>query len=186
MVESLPRPPRRPIRLRLRDAFFAGVLFTAPAAITGFLVWRVLDAIDVSMVGLIPAPLNPGRFLPIWIPGIGLALLAVLLVLVGMIAAGFVGRLLMRAGETVLARTPVVRSIYGAAKQVFEAMLGEWLDEFSAAVLIEWPRDGIWTVAFVTGRPGGKVDAAAGEELFNVFLPTTPNPTGGLMLVLPI
>ncbi len=170
---------------RLRAYFFAGVLVTAPLAITFWLVWQVISWIDRSIKPLIPAQYNPETYLPFSVPGIGLVVSVVFLILVGAFAAGFVGRLVVRMSERVLARMPVVRSIYGATKQIFETVLAQSSRAFRDVVLVEYPRRGIWAIGFITGATEGEVQELTEDVVVNVFLPTTPNPTSGFLLFVP-
>ena len=112
-------------------------------------------------------------------------MLVVTLILVGWLAAGFLGRFFLRTGEKVVDRMPVIRSIYGAIKQIFETVIKGQSSAFRDAVLVEYPRRGIWAIAFLTGRTKGEVQNLTEEEVINVFLPTTPNPTSGFLLFVP-
>ena len=170
---------------RLRAYFFAGVLVTAPLAITFWLVWQVISWIDRSIKPLIPAKYNPETYLPFSVPGIGLIVALVFLTLIGAFTAGLVGRLVVRLGERILARLPVVRSIYGATKQIFETVLAQSSRAFRDVVLVEYPRRGIWAIGFITGTTEGEVQELTEDVVVNVFLPTTPNPTSGFLLFLP-
>jgi uncharacterized membrane protein len=170
---------------RLRAYFFAGVLVTAPMAITFWLAWQVISWIDRSVKPLIPAKYNPETYLPFSVPGIGLIVLFAFLVLVGAFAAGFVGRLIVRISERILARMPVIRSVYGAVKQIFETVLANQSKAFREVVLFEYPRRGIWAMGFITGTTEGEVQEMTEDTVVNVFLPTTPNPTSGFLLFVP-
>jgi uncharacterized membrane protein len=116
---------RMTLGARLRAYFFAGILVTAPAAITFYIAWILISFIDSQVTGLLPEPYNPNEFLPFSVPGLGLVILVLFLILVGMLTAGFVGRLLVRTSERILARMPVIRSVYGAVKQIFETVLAQ-------------------------------------------------------------
>lgn len=170
---------------RLRAYFLAGILITAPIALTFYLAWLFLRFIDHSITPLIPERYNPETYLPFAIPGLGLVILVVFLTLVGALTANFVGRYLHRFFERLLARMPVIRSIYGASKQIFETVFSQRSNAFREAVLIEYPRKGLWTIAFITGRTRGELAGAADSEMVNVFVPTTPNPTSGFLLFVP-
>jgi uncharacterized membrane protein len=170
---------------RLRAYFFAGVLVTAPMAITFWLAWQVISWVDRSVKPLIPAKYNPETYLPFSVPGIGLIVLFVFLTVVGAFAAGVVGRLLLRISERILARMPVIRSVYGAVKQIFETVLANQSSAFREVVLIEYPRRGLWALAFITGTTQGEVQEITEDEVINVFMPTTPNPTSGFLLFIP-
>jgi uncharacterized membrane protein len=170
---------------RLRAYFLTGVIVTAPISITIFLVWQFVTFVDNQVGGLIPARYNPETYLPFSLPGLGLLLMLAFLTLVGMLTAGLAGRTLVRMGERLLSRMPVVRSVYGTLKQIFETVLAQSSRSFREVVLIEYPRHGIGAIGFVTGPTRGEIQARAEEELVNVFLPTTPNPTSGFLLFVP-
>lgn len=167
---------------RLRAYFFAGILITAPVAITFYIAWQFIKFMDDQVSPLIPPHLNPQNW---GIPGFGLVLVAVSLTLIGALTAGFAGRLLVRLSDAVLARMPVLRGIYSAVKQIFETMLAQKANAFREVVLIEYPRPGIWTLGFITGTTNGEVKTHFDDEMVNVFVPTTPNPTSGFLLFLP-
>ena len=180
-----PVPPARTgIRLgaRFRAYFLAGILITAPVFVTLYVAWAFITFIDDKIAALIPARYNLEQFLPFTIPGLGLVVLVVVLTLVGALTAGFVGRQFNRLSENVFARMPVLRGIYSATRQVFETVLAQKSNAFREAVLIEYPRRGVWTVAFVTGRPEGEIGRMASEEMVTIYVPTTPNPTSGFLL----
>lgn len=177
----------RPLSLlgRLRTYLFAGIVVTAPLSITFLIVWQILDFLDRTASRLIPERYDPANYLPFGVPGIGILVMVVLLILIGWFAAGFVGRSLMRAGERVLDRMPVVRSIYGTLKQIFETVLAQSSRSFREVVLLEWPRRGLWVIGFVTGPTKGEIGRHFDGDFINVFLPTTPNPTSGYLVFLP-
>lgn len=168
---------------RLKAYLFTGILVTAPISITLYLAWLVVDGVDNLVDSLLPAPYHPDQLLPFTLPGLGLLLLLVFLVLVGMVSAGVVGNLLVRLGEALVGRMPVLRGIYSAVKQIFETVLAQKSDAFREVVLVEFPRPGAWAIAFVTGGTKGQVqDALGGGDWVNVFVPTTPNPTSGYLM----
>jgi uncharacterized membrane protein len=182
------RPPTaRPGALahRLRNYLFAGIIVTAPVSITLYLVWYFLRYFDDSVGQFIPTRYNPETYLPFSLPGIGLLVIMGLLALIGWLAAGIVGRTIMHTGERLLHRTPIVRGIYGTLKQLFETMLSQSSRSFREVVLIEYPRAGIWSLAFVTGEPSGEIARRHGGDLLSVFVPTTPIPAYGFLLFLP-
>lgn len=167
---------------RLRAYFFAGILVTAPVSITFYLAWQFIKFMDNQVSPLIPPAWNPQNW---GIPGFGLIMIVLALTLIGMLTAGFAGRLLVRLQDAVLERMPVIRSIYSAVKQIFETMLAQKANAFREVVLIEYPRKGIWTLGFITGTTNGEVRDRFEQEMVNVFVPTTPNPTSGFLLFLP-
>lgn len=182
VVERAERPS---LLARLRAYFLTGVIVTAPISITIFLVWEFLSFLDNQVGGLIPARYNPETYLPFSLPGLGLLVMLAFLTAVGMLTAGLAGRTLVRTGERLLSRMPVVRSVYGTLKQIFETVLAQSSRSFREVVLIEYPRRGIGAIGFVTGPTRGEIQERAEEELVNVFLPTTPNPTSGFLLFVP-
>ena len=170
---------------RLRAYFFAGILITAPISITFYLAWLFVTFVDSKVTPLIPAKYNPAEYLPFALPGLGLVIVVVALTLIGALTAGFFGRMVMQFYEGVLAQMPVVRSVYGALKQIIETVLAQQSTAFRQAVLVEYPRRGMWAIAFTTGRTEGEVQNLTDEQTVNVFLPTTPNPTSGFLLFVP-
>jgi uncharacterized membrane protein len=177
--------PRRTFFGRVRGYFLAGILVTAPIGITLWFTWAIITFFDGTVVPLIPAHYNPETYLPIPLPGLGLVLAVIVLVLVGWLAAGLMGRWLVRMSEQLMARMPVVRNIYSAIKQIMETVLAQNANAFRHVVLLEYPRRGIWTMGFVTGTTDGEVQHVVDAELVNVFVPTTPNPTSGFLLFVP-
>jgi len=184
-----PKPPRSPRRRglggRLRAYFLAGVLVTAPISITLYLSWLFIGFIDGLVTAIIPTRYNPETYLPFSIPGLGVVLVLAALTVIGAFTAGFVGRLVIRLGEAIVARTPVIRGIYGATKQIFETVLANQSEAFREVVLVEYPRKGVWSLGFITGTTKGEVQSLTEEEVINVFIPTTPNPTSGYLLFVP-
>lgn len=183
--ERNPPSIRLGLAARLRAYFLAGVLVTAPLAITFYLAWMFISFVDSRVRPLIPPGYNPETYLPFSIPGIGLVIAVVALTLIGAVTAGYIGRLFVRLSERLLARMPVIRSVYGATKQIFETVLAQKSQAFREVVLIEYPRRGIWSLGFITGVTEGEVQELTEDEVLNVFVPTTPNPTSGFLLFVP-
>jgi len=167
---------------RLRSWFFTGILVTAPILLTVYITWAAIQLIDNQVVGLLPVLAD---WNVLQLPGVGLVVGVVLITLIGALAAGFLGRWIIRLGESMLNRMPVVRTIYGASKQVLETIISSQSDAFREVVLVEYPRKGLWVIGFVTGNTKGEVDRLITEEMVNVFIPTTPNPTSGFLLFCP-
>ena len=170
---------------RIRAYLFAGILVTAPIFITFYLAWLFVTFVDSKITPLIPAKYNPETYLPFALPGLGLIILLIALVLVGALTAGFFGRLWARVSDRILNQMPVIRNVHSAIKQILETVLAQQSNAFREAVLIEYPRRGIWAVGFITGTTEGEVQNMTAEECINVFLPTTPNPTSGFLLFVP-
>ena len=169
----------------LRAYFLTGILVTAPISITIYLAWLFVTFVDEKVTPLLPAKYHPETYLPFSIPGLGLLIVFIFLTIVGMLTAGFLGRFLIRMWEGVLAKVPVIRGVYGAVKQILETVLAQQSEAFREAVLVEYPRRGIWAIAFITGKTEGEVQNMTEEECINIFLPTTPNPTSGFLLFVP-
>jgi uncharacterized membrane protein len=182
---------RHGVVARLRGYFFAGLLTTAPIGLTLWLFWVLLKFIDARITPLIPARYNPNTYLhsvtPVDfdIPGVGLIVLIVVLIIVGAMTRVLLGRWLLRVSEHLLNRMPVVRSVYSATKQIVETVLKRQSEAFRQVVLFEYPRRGTWAIGFVTGQTKGEVQNLTDDEVVNVFLPTTPNPTSGYLLFVP-
>ena len=183
--KSASRVKRGSFRGRIRSNFFAGVLVTAPIGITLYIAWIFIEWIDSQVVALLPTVYNPETYLPFSIPGLGLIIVCFSLTFIGAITAGMIGRLWFRTSERILARMPVIRSVHSAIKQIFETVLSNQSSAFREVVLFEYPRRGSWAMGFITGQTKGEVQDTTQDEVVNVFLPTTPNPTSGYLLFLP-
>ena len=170
---------------KIRSYFLTGVIVTAPVGLTFYVAFLFIGFIDGKVREIIPIKYHYDSLLPFDIPGIGLVIVFLLLTFVGFLTAGLVGRFVIRLGEKIIARLPIIRSIYGALKQIFESILNSSSKSFREVVLIEYPRKGIWAIGFITGNTKGEVKSIRSEEMVNVFLPTTPNPTSGFLLFVP-
>ncbi len=179
------KPSEASFGKRLRTYFLAGILVTAPIAITIALTWQFIAFVDRNVKSLIPAKYNPETFLPFATPGLGMLIAFVVLTLIGFLTANIIGRSVQRFGEKLLDKVPVIRGVYKTVKQLFETVLSQQSQAFREAVLIEYPRHGVWAIGFITGRTEGEVQDLTTEETINVFLPTTPNPTSGFLLFVP-
>ena len=168
--------------LALRKWLFSGLLVIVPLAITLWVLDWIIGTLDQTL-WLLPTDwqtwLTQHR-----VRGLGVLLTLVILLGVGAIASNFVGKRLLGWGDAVVRRIPVVRSIYSSVKQVSDTLFSESGNAFRTAVLIEWPRPGVWTIAFVTGTPGGDVLNYLQDDYLGVYVPTTPNPTGGYFVML--
>ncbi len=181
------QPPRkRGLIARVRTYFLTGVVVTAPIGITAWLIWLVVDLFDRTVVPLIPDTYNPSDILGVSVPGVGVIIVLILVTLIGALVTNFAGRFLVRFfGERLVARVPVVRTVYGVLKQIFDAVLEQSANAFREVVLIEYPRRGIWVIGFITSKTRGEVQRVMEDDMVNVFLPTTPNPTSGFLLFVP-
>jgi uncharacterized membrane protein len=179
-VTSTPRPRER-IGLRLRRHFLTGILVVTPAAVAGWVLYRLLAWVD----GLLWDYVRLGWVRPGGIPGVGLITVLLLVLLVGVLVNNYVGRRFYQIWDKLLTRIPLFNKIYVAVKQIGEALLTSDTTVFRAVGLIEYPRKGLWSLVFVTETPGREILDASGEQLRSVFLPTTPNPTSGYLLMVP-
>lgn len=184
-------PHQRGMFARLRGYFIAGVLVTAPIAITIALAVWIVTFIDDTVIPLIPHKYNPDRYFQEYlgvdfgVPGLGVLVLIVVITLIGAFTAGLVGRYVVHLGENLLDRMPIIRSLYKLTKQIFQTVLQNQSNAFRQAVLVEYPRKGLWAIAFVTAETEGELKGKLQRETVNVFLPTTPNPTSGFLLMVP-
>jgi uncharacterized membrane protein len=180
-------PARRslPVREKLRNYLITGLLVAGPIGLTFYLCLLIIDFVDRSVAALFPAAYNPNRYLPFHIPGLGLVVAVAGLTMIGAVAAGYFGRLFVRASERVLGRMPFIRGVYGAVKQIFETVLAKQSNTFREVVLIEFPRREMWTLGFITGRIEGEIQALSRDEMVSVLIPTTPNPTSGYLVFVP-
>lgn len=169
--------------LALRKWLFSGLLVIVPLFITLAVLKWIIDTLDQTL-WVLPS---------VWqkwlydnnVRGLGVLLTLAILLGVGAIASNFVGKRLLGWGDAVVRRIPVVRSIYSSVKQVSDTLFSENGNAFRTAVLVQWPREGVWTIAFVTGTPGSDVvEHLGGGDYLSVYVPTTPNPTGGYFVML--
>jgi len=180
-----PAPARPRLIFRLRSHFFTGVLVTAPISITIYISWLLISWVDSSVLPFIPTIYNPETYLPFSFPGIGLIFAVIVLTMIGAITTGLMGRMFIRYSERVLNRMPVVRSIYSAVKPIVETMVTQKSAGLREVVMLEFPRLGQWSLGFVTGVTQGEIQELTEDEVVNVYIPTTPNPTSGYLLFVP-
>lgn len=167
-----------------RRYLVAGLLIWVPLGVT-FLVFRALVRfMDRSLV-LLPDAYQPVNLVGFDIPGLGVILTLVLLLMTGLLVTNFFGRKLIDGWESLLARIPLIRSLYSGAKQVAETMLAEGGQSFNKVLLIPYPRQGVWSLAFQTSTDVGEVQAKTSREVICAFVPTTPNPTSGFIVMVP-
>lgn len=171
---------------RLRRYFIAGLLVWVPLGITA-LIFEAMVNLTYGLLLYLPPAVRPETFFGVHIPALGVVLSAVGVFLVvlatGMVMTNIFGKQLLRVGELILARIPLVRGVYGAVKQVTETLFSSSGKSFRKVVLVRYPHAGAWTIAFLTGVAGGEIRRKTGKELINVFIPTTPNPTSGFFLM---
>ncbi|EGL54618.1 hypothetical protein MAMP_01419 [Methylophaga aminisulfidivorans MP] len=155
-----------------------------PLGITFLVIRAIVGFLDQTLL-LLPDAYQPDNFLGIHIPGLGVLLAVVLVLATGMIVANLLGRRLVNAWESLLSRIPLVRTLYAGIKQILEAVLATDGQSFRRVLLVEYPRKGAWSLAFMTSDQLGEVQEKTRSEVISVFIPTTPNPTSGFVLMLP-
>jgi uncharacterized membrane protein len=170
---------------KLRKYIITGLLIWVPLGITVLVIKLLVDLMDKTILFL-PPTWRPENLIGFDIPGLGIVISSMIVFLTGFFLTNFAGKRLIKWWENVLDRIPFVRSIYSSVKQVTETILSSEGDTFSAVYLIEYPRKGIWTLCFKTGNSPKFMDEAADDKLVTVFVPTTPNPTSGFILFIPI
>lgn len=183
MAETKTKP--RSFLRRLRAYFIAGLLVTAPIGLTIWLVWITIRFIDNTVASILPPGYTPQDWFDVPIPGYGLIVVLIGLTLIGALTRNVIGRYLVQAGEAIVNRTPIIRSLYSALKQTFEAIFGNQTKAFRQVVMVEYPRTGVWSLGFVAGVTEGEVQSLTDEQVLNVYIPTTPNPTSGYLLFVP-
>jgi uncharacterized membrane protein len=169
---------------RLRRYIVAGILVWLPIGVTVFLLRILVGLLDQSLL-LIPEQYRPEELIGFTIPGLGLVLTLLILLITGVLAANIVGRSMVGLWESMLERIPVVRSVYSAAKNFAEIVFSDSSQSFKKVLLIEYPRKGLYSLAFQTSSQLGEVQERTGEKVICAFVPTTPNPTSGLIIVVP-
>ncbi len=173
------------LMFRLRNYFLTGLVVAAPIGLTVYITSGFVDLVDTWFVPLIPERYQPDNYLPFEIPGLGLIIAFILLTALGALTANIFGKAILSFAESLVDRMPVVRSIYGAIKQIFETVISQSTSSFRDVGLIEYPRKGIYTIVFVTSQTKSRIGEQVGHDLISVFLPTTPNPTSGFLLYVP-
>ena len=168
----------------MRRYLVAGLLVWLPLGATFYVIRLLVGWMDQSLL-LLPDRFRPENLLGFNIPGLGVALSLAILLLTGLIAANLFGRKLVNLWEQLLSRIPLVRSVYSAVKQLVETMFADNGKSFRKVVLVEFPRRGLWTLAFLTSEEQGTVQQATGQDVISVYVPTTPNPTGGYFILVP-
>jgi uncharacterized membrane protein len=168
----------------LKRYLIAGLLIWVPLVITVLVIRVLVDLMDNSLL-LLPPDWRPDALLGMHIPGLGVVLTLLIVFVTGMVVANFMGRKLVSGWESLLSRIPFVRTIHSAVKQVMETLFSPNGQSFRKVLLIEYPRKGVWTLAFQTGEPQGEIRDKAGCDVVTVFVPTTPNPTSGFVIIVP-
>lgn len=167
----------------IRRWLLAGLLVLVPLTITLAVLDWIVGTLDQTLL-ILPSDWHPDKLLGFHLPGFGVLLTFGIVLLMGALASNFLGRNLLLMGNAVLRRIPIVRSIYSSVKQVSDTLFSENGNAFRQALLVQWPREGVWTIGFLTGVPGGDVANHLPGDYVSVYIPTTPNPTGGYFVML--
>ena len=172
------------MRVQLKRYFITGLLIWVPLGITLWVLHLLVSTMDQSLL-LLPEQFQTEHWLGIHIPGMGVVLTLLVVFGTGLIAANMLGQRLLRLWEIILQRIPVFNAIYNSVKQVSDTLFSSSGHAFRKALLVQYPREGSWTIAFLTGQPGGDVVNHLQGEYWSVYVPTTPNPTSGFFLMMP-
>ncbi len=164
---------------KLRNYFATGLLVILPAIVTGYVLWKVFRWVDSFLGGLI------GGYLGYNIPGIGFVATILGILFIGLLASNIIGRRFIALGEWILTKIPLVNKIYTGVQQIASVLLREKRAVFQRAVMLEYPRRGVYSIAFVTNETSTEFPVESGKNLVTLFLPTTPNPTSGFLLIMP-
>ena len=168
----------------MKKYFITGLLIWVPLGITLWVLHLLVSTMDQTLL-LLPDEFQTERWLGFHVPGMGVVLTLVVLLGTGLIAANILGQRLLRIWEIVLSRIPVVNAVYNSVKQVSDTLFSSSGQAFRQALLVQYPREGSWTIAFLTGQPGGDVVNHLRGDYVSVYVPTTPNPTSGFFLMMP-
>ena len=173
-----------PLKTPIRRYFITGLLVWVPIVITVWVLSILVGTMDQTLL-LLPSALRPEHWLGVNVPGMGVILTLLVVFLTGLLTTNILGQRLVRFWESLLARIPVVNSIYNGVKQVSDTLFSPSGQAFRKALLVQWPSPGMWTIAFMTGAPGGDVVNHLQGDYISIYVPTTPNPTGGYFVMMP-
>lgn len=185
--ENPPHVRRPGLFAALRASFLTGLVVIAPVSLTIWLLWTLMGWVDAAVLPLVPSHLRPDEYIGINLRGLGVIVFLIFTIVVGWVAKGLLGRSLIRFAESLVDGVPVVRSIYSGVKQIAETVFAQSERSFEKACLIQYPRKGLWAIAFISTNAKGEIArrAETSGDLVSVFLPTTPNPTSGFLLFVP-
>lgn len=171
---------------KLKNYLLTGVIVAAPVAITVYMSYHLVIWINEVTSHLVPQQWRIGNFVPYAVPGLGLILLLLVLVFIGMLTTGWVGKFFVRIWEKIIRKMPIVSSFYSLMKQIFETFLSQKSRSFSEVVLVQYPRPGLWTIAFVSkDDTNGEIADKTEQNMMSIYVPTTPNPTSGFLIFVP-
>ena len=177
-----PQPPQVPLRKRLKNYFLAGILVTVPLVITIWVIALFIGWTD-NFLDFLPPRFHPHTYIPI--PGWGFIIALILIFTSGMVATNYLGKKILIFWDHQVGKIPLIRGIYGSVRQLLESLFMQTGQHFQRVVLIEFPRPGMYSIAFITGETKQEILDKTGKKLVNLFYPTTPNPTSGFFIMLP-
>jgi len=169
---------------KIKQIFIAGLAVTIPIGLTFYVLFFLIEVMD-NLLRIIPHPYHPDTLLQFHIPGLGVIFVILLIFISGLMMKSYLGNRIVQIGEAIFHRIPVIRSIYDGTKQVVDRMFVQHNRSFKKVVLVEFPRPGVYALGFVTGSAHDRIVREVGRSCTNVFVPTTPNPTSGYLLVIP-
>lgn len=172
---------------RVTNYFLTGLVIAGPIGITLYIAWWIIRVVDDFVKPLIPAAYHPDTYLPVHVPGFGLLIAVISIMLLGFLTANLVGRSLLQFGDNFLLRLPMISTLYNGLKQIFETVVTQSSQSFKQVGLIQYPRPGLWAIVLISTEAKGEVaeKVDGNEEILSCFLPTTPNPTSGFLLFVP-
>lgn len=183
-AKNLKKKPKKMKHKPIRRYFIAGLLLWIPIWVTLLVIKFMVDVLDGTM-SLLPKAYQPDTLIGMHIPGLGVVISLLVVFFSGLIVTNFFGRWIVSLGEAILARIPLVRSIYNATKQVAETIFSSNSQSFRKVLLVQYPREGLWSIAFQTGHVGEKLNSKTDKDMVAIFIPTTPNPTSGFLMMIP-
>jgi len=171
-------------RTILKNYFITGLLVILPIFITAYVIWYLIKAMD-AVLKFIPAKYLPETYINVYIPGVGLILVVILILIVGILTRNIAGKKVLQFWDNLVDRIPLARILYSSVKQLLQAFFLQNSGSFQRVALIEYPRRGIYVLGFITGESRGEVQVKTNKKMINVFVPTTPNPTSGFYILVP-
>jgi uncharacterized membrane protein len=172
------------VKKKIKTTFLTGIAAIIPVGVTVYILFHIISMMD-NLLRIIPVRFQPDELLSFHIPGLGVIFTLVLIFIVGLITKSYLGNKLVASGEWFVGKIPFVRSIYQALKQLVDTVFSDKSQSFKKVVLIEYPRRGMYALAFVTSETSGEVQAGTAQKCINLFIPTTPNPTSGFYIMVP-
>ncbi len=172
------------LKKKLKQIFLTGLAVIIPAGLTLYILFFLIDIMD-GLLKIMPAKYHPDALFGVHIPGLGIIVTVALIFICGLVTTSYLGHKIVQSGEDIVDRIPFVRNIYQAIKRISDSMIIDRRTSFKTVVMVEFPRKGLYTIGFVTGVPGWEIQKKTGKDCSSVFLPTTPNPTSGYLIIVP-